>query len=543
MFLKKTVFWAIAIMFIFTSCIFPDNEDDSLELPIDWDESYFLTLEQYLLEHPAGECPDDPIDLSVRMNLGDMTAVNSGWHRLLESIGAVGKYVALDLSDSILYGTEFVPYHWAFDALWTFDVNKSKGSKKIVSLVLPNTAKIIAGFESIVFPPGWETYVGILPFYNLRYVKGEYVDTIRARAFAGISSLRSVNFPRVTTIGIAAFAETGLTKAYFPLVTYIGRAAFGLSTALESVSFPSAKYIGENAFWGCTALESVRFPSAEYIGGEAFFGCTALESVYFPSAKYIGESAFFGCTALESVSFPSAKYIGHGAFGDCTALETIRFPANATIKRGPFVGNILLIYFDLIGEGYLRTIENGRALVRNNVELISYPTASGKLVMNEVTSIGEFAFANTSLENVSFPMVTHIGSAAFSGNTVLKSVNFPMVTHIGSTAFNGTALESVSFPMVMHIGSGAFNGNAALTTIRMGNFAPTVETSVLGSSWNLPNINITVSVPVTAVGFGSSPEDASTNNWGNAFRGRGWDGTNFLNGRVDNNVTLHIVYE
>jgi hypothetical protein len=34
----------------------------------------------------------------------------------------------------------------------------------------------------------------------------------------------------------------------------------------------------------------------------------------------------------------------------------------------------------------------------------------------------------------------------------------------------------------------------------------------------------------------------STYDWGNAFRGRGWDGTHFLTGLVNSNITLTIDY-
>jgi hypothetical protein len=43
------------------------------------------------------------------------------------------------------------------------------------------------------------------------------------------------------------------------------------------------------------------------------------------------------------------------------------------------------------------------------------------------------------------------------------------------------------------------------------------------NSVNSPK-NLTVKRPGSAAGYGPSPTDTATNNWGNAFRGKGWDG-------------------
>ena len=109
-------------------------------------------------------------------------------------------------------------------------------------------------------------------------------------------------------------------------------------------------------------------------------------------------------------------------------------------------------------------------------------------------------------------------NAVFSGCTSLENVNIPAVTSIGPAVFNDT-------------------GNTPLT-ITMGNTAPSVGTSIFRGG----NKQVTVKVPVGATGYGESPTDTTTLNWGNAFRGMGWDGTSYLNGSVVN-IQLTIVYE
>jgi hypothetical protein len=57
---------------------------------------------------------------------------------------------------------------------------------------------------------------------------------------------------------------------------------------------------------------------------------------------------------------------------------------------------------------------------------------------------------------------------------------------------------------------------------------------------------VTVKVPSGAAGYGTIPATYSgtdhTNNWGNAFRGIGWDGKKYGNGDMNSGITLHIQY-
>jgi hypothetical protein len=50
---------------------------------------------------------------------------------------------------------------------------------------------------------------------------------------------------------------------------------------------------------------------------------------------------------------------------------------------------------------------------------------------------------------------------------------------------------------------------------------------------------VSVKVPSTALSaYGPVPTNTTENNWGNAFRGRGWDGTAYLTGTVNSKITL-----
>ena len=218
----------------------------------------------------------------------------------------------------------------------------------------------------------------------------------------------------------------------------------------------------------------------------AFASFINLASCSGANITSIGADAFFICDALESVSFPAVKSIGERAFYYCIALESVGFPAAESIGLGAF----------------------------------SYCIA---------------------LENISFPAAESIGEYAFYCCDALESVSFPAAESIGLGAFGYcSALESVSFPAVKSIGEYAFSATGGTTlTITMGSAAPTVDSNIFDLV-NDPKM-VTVLVPTGATGYGTSPTDTTTENWGNAFRGMGWDGSSYLGVTVNSFINLSIV--
>jgi hypothetical protein len=99
----------------------------------------------------------------------------------------------------------------------------------------------------------------------------------------------------------------------------------------------------------------------------------------------------------------------------------------------------------------------------------------------------------------------------------------------------------VSLPAVTTIGANAFafTGTAKALTITLGDTAPTLGIEMF-SGVTTGTKQVTVEVPAGATGDGSSPANTTENNWGNAFRGRGWNGTNYLFDSVNSRINLTI---
>jgi hypothetical protein len=508
----------------------------------------------------------EPIDVS------DAAA----WNALLDQIEeATDAYVALDLSACTMTGnTEFDPG------------TGTTGVGKIMSLVLPDAATSIKA----------ETDYNNATFKNftaLTSVNGKGIQSVGDCAFARCAALTQVDFPKVETIGGYAFTWcVALSTADFPKAVSIGEYAFVRCDTLTTVNFPAAQNIGDNAFFGCDALTEASFPVATSIGVDAFSYSDALKTVNLPKATDIGGGAFTYCAALKTVNLPKAETIGSDTFSGCAALETLSFPATLTaIGDYSFAGCVNLTTIEVAAANPAYQGRGGMLLNKAGNTLFAYPSASGAVTLEAaITTIDIGAFRGcTALTTVNLPAATAIREGAFWDCAALTTVNAPAVTTIdrivflrcealttvslpeatgisGSAFQDCTALATVSLPKATAIDDYAFQGCAALTpvnlpaaaSIRFGvfwNTGTTALTVTLGST--APTLGymmfngvtstktVTVRVPSGATGYGSSPANTTDVNWGNGFRGGGWDGTGFVtNGAsyVNSNINLTIEY-
>jgi hypothetical protein len=129
-----------------------------------------------------------------------------------------------------------------------------------------------------------------------------------------------------------------------------------------------------------------------------------------------------------------------------------------------------------------------------------------------VTSIGDGAFAGSSLTSVTIPnSVTSIGDGAFYGCWSLSSVTIPnSVTSIGDwTFFNCVSLASVTIPdSVTSIGDNAFQDCTSLTSVYFQGNAPSADSSVFNG-----DNSATVYYLAGATGWGATFGGRPTGLW------------------------------
>lgn len=176
-------------------------------------------------------------------------------------------------------------------------------------------------------------------------------------------------------------------------LTNIGTYAF-MESAVTKLSLPSSlKSIGDYAFYNCAKLDAVTFQEGLASVGKYSFQGTAVTELSLPaSLTEYGEGAFFSCASLKSIAFAdgSTKVGSKNAF-QCKALESVTFGSSSglTIAVQTFYGATAL-------------------------KSVSF---ADDCVVKE---IGNYAFGNTALTELTLPQVEKMGKQVFYHCAALK---------------------------------------------------------------------------------------------------------------------------
>lgn len=392
------------------------------------------------------------------------------------------------------------------------------GLTQLEEVVLPSTAKdiYVSVFENCT---------------SLQKINLNKINKIENFAFNGCTSLSNVNsdtlqtgkdLSNVITMGIKAFANTALTKVDLIRLRMAGRSTFeGCSNlkevtlynenplnnnmfanaAIETITIPHG-IIASNAFEGCASIDNVIFTNSELIiDDEAFKGCGNLKNITFAnntSNLVIGYNAFEGC-AIEKLNLPSCNVtIKDEAFKDSGIKElVINENTNLVFEGAPFVNVANFDTITLSLNNSLYALNNGLLLnaaqdtlilapankvvtISSNIKRIETAALAGNIATKEltipssVTSIGDFAFTNSSLETVTFENVSKntLGNYLFYGCENLTTINgLESALNIPAYTFAYSGLTSVSLPKNIHVGYGAFAGCDKLTNVTIGDNA------------------------------------------------------------------------
>lgn len=197
------------------------------------------------------------------------------------------------------------------------------------------------------------------------------------------------------------------------------------NSKLQSITLPaSLTVIGEGAFLSCNSLTGIALPeSVDSIAPYAFSACENLAAVIIPaSVKVIGTGAFSHCTALTSVKVTDGSVdlkIADNAFYGCTALASADL-ANRTLS----IGNAA--FCSCKGENFAIVLGNNSRLnsIGENAFQNSTLKAFDLTKCPKVTTIPQYAFADTKLQSISIPdNIKFIGEGAFFGNEALTNID------------------------------------------------------------------------------------------------------------------------
>lgn len=355
------------------------------------------------------------------------------------------------------------------------------------------------GLEEISIPES-VTALGPQAFYKCENLKkidwhGDNISSIGERCFIDcVSLLKDVVLPKITSIPVRAFNDSGITSFSAINATTLASAQGGYGvfhncTNLKSVDIPKVQSIGTSCFQNCTSLETVNIQSAVTIQSHAFRDTNLLEGIEAPSLTSVGERAFnnsgiryFDAPNLTTIANQSG---GYGVFQGCANLERITIENISSIGANAFHSCTLLEFDDL-------SLTKLTSLGQNAFRGVKIKKISN---LGKITALVDGSSASDQnygdkavLESISIPStVTKIPSWSFYNYTKISEliIDWSKITSIGSDAFNGLSLieiESLSLPnLTSSIGANAFKG------------VKIKEISSLGSITSLPSTDYSYS--------------------------------------------------
>ncbi|KAK8842915.1 hypothetical protein M9Y10_025781 [Tritrichomonas musculus] len=425
----------------------------------------------------------------------------------MKKIGELSFVGCLSLEKiSIPENVDEIEEGWCHSKITNFSI--SEKNKKFLfhqeKILLGKSEKNIEKFDSLLFAkrsiehviiPSFVNKICALSFYlctNLKSVEFEEKSELKiiGKSSFNRSTLKSIIIPSsVVCIEDKAFLLCDKLQSveFEPnsKLKIIKDEAFYLS-AIEQISIPSnVTYIGNRSF-SCGSLKTIEFsPNSQLssIDKEAF-ALTSIKKIVIPSKiSVLEEKVFSACKQLESVEFeqdsnlnvinaeafiyssverisipPKVKEIKDGWCKGVSKLNKIELSSKnnhfSLLDDKILIGKLLTDNFDVVLCGcrdiksviipsYIKRIGSYSFYMCKNIQKVEFASKS------HLFSIGESAFAYSSIEKISIPSnVCRIEESAFV-NCNIKSIHFPSdskLSFIGKNAFNLSCIEYIAVP-------------------------------------------------------------------------------------------------
>ncbi len=320
----------------------------------------------------------------------------------------------------------------------------------------------------------------------IRSVELPNVTVIEDYGFAAAEKLNDVKLGQLTKIGEYGFSETAISEMpNFTKDTVIGKYAF-LMSGLKSVTIPDGMTIAEGAFSRCLKLETVVIGNDVVLGDYAFFQDrddmmkvvgvddpemgrlfkyefnSNMKSLTIGNNVTLGSNAFANASKLETITLGENAVIGEMAFYNAASLKNIDLSKALSIGNYAFSGDVFNMRYDqdMTVDAYNK---EGRYLYTY------HGPALEKVELTNATSIGEFAFAYCiQLTDVVLgDAIVELPQYAFAHTYALQNINLENIVTIGDYCFMESTVVKAEMPNVTSIGNYAFMNITELTSVTL----------------------------------------------------------------------------
>ena len=348
------------------------------------------------------------------------------------------------------------------------------------------------------------------------------ITEISAKVFEGYKTLKSVEAPKLTKIGAAAFKGSALTSLTLgATVPEVADDAFAETSAEKNLFVPADKVADFAAFaikHGFKTINGAATPGTEIEIKDGVLTAYPLAKIpedgvvtLDASVKEIAANVFEGNTKLKEIHAPGIKKIGAAAFKNCSALMKVDFggaqrPPLALDENDKDYGTAedafwgtpedkvlvfdeskspnYLQYFEFIARHHFAKLDGIKpaTLDRNfkigkNGELeeikaggynfLSGLGKNGVLVLPaNITRIGNQVFKQSfkNFKAIYAEGVESVGDYAFDQTSSLNFAHLPKLKRVGEASFTDCAsLTAVNFPHLEEIGDVSFNGGSNIS--------------------------------------------------------------------------------
>ena len=312
------------------------------------------------------------------------------------------------------------------------------------------------------------------------------VKFIEDEAFENTGLSEKLVLSNVTTIGKKAFSGTFVSKIS-TMASSVGEGAFSNINTLTEFNSVNSIYNVDSLFENSGAADGgIKFNGAPISNvGNGTFKNAKLNSVDFRSITKIGNNAFEGAKSVKDINLnlSAVTNIGDMAFKNVDLKS---------IKLGPNLKSIGASAFEISDTN-----------INTSLSILSIPSS--------VTSIGESAFENRKIVNLSLSSESKLNSiskSVFAGCGITDPVVIPStVKTIDASAFANNGFSSVTLSSeLISIEESAFKNNSNLTSINIPSKVNSIGNSAFAGCSNISSINVQ-----------SSVYKGSEKNWCNAF--------------------------